>query len=71
MVDCQRQCGQWRVYYLSKSGRRTCFPAAWTDWGAADPFVEQSRGRAIARVQDLLELAQLVVRNVKGITPNV
>ena len=71
MVDCQRQCGQWRVYYLSQSGRRACLPAAWTDWGAPDPFVEQSRGRAIARVPDLLELAQLVVRNVKGITPNV
>jgi hypothetical protein len=33
--------------------------------------VEQSRGRAIARVQDLLELAQLVEESVKGITPHV
>ena len=70
-MDCQQQLGQWRVSYLSKSGRRACLPAAGTDWGCPDPFVEQSRGRAIARVQDLLELAQLVERSVKGITPNV
>ena len=71
MVDCQRQCEQWRVFYLSKSGRRAALPAAWTDWGPPDPFVEQSRGRAIARVQDLLELAQLVAEGVKRITPHV
>ena len=44
-------------------------PASWTDVGPKDPFVEQANGRAIARVADLLELAKLVERHVKEITP--
>jgi len=36
------------------------FPASWTDAGPLDPFVEQSAGRAIARGQDLLQLADMV-----------
>jgi len=71
LVDCQRQWGQWRVYYLTKAGRRAYFPAAWTDAGPKDPFVEQARGRAVARVEDLLELAQLVSGSVKEMRPQV
>lgn len=71
LLECRRQWGQWRVYYLTKSGHRACFPADWTDLGPTDPFVEQARGRAVARVQDLLELAELVGESVKGIKPNV
>ena len=44
-------------------------PAAWTDVGPKDPFVEQARGRAIARVADLLELTKLTAKGVKEITP--
>jgi hypothetical protein len=51
------------------------FPASWTDVGEADPFVLLSEGRAMARVEDLLRLADLVkdIRRtaVKEITPNV
>jgi len=39
--------------------------------GPPDPFVEQARGRAIARVEDLLELATLGSGSVKGIKPYV
>jgi len=46
-------------------------PASWTDLGPRDPFVEQSQGRAIARVEDLLELAQMTASHVKEITPNM
>lgn len=35
-------------------------PAAWTNVGPDDPFVEQAQGRAIARTQDLLELVNLI-----------
>lgn len=44
-------------------------PASWTDVGPRDPFVEQSQGRAIARVEDLLELVKMTESNVKKITP--
>jgi hypothetical protein len=46
-------------------------PANWTDVGPMDSFVEQSQGRAIARVADLLELVKMMARDVKGIKPNV
>lgn len=46
-------------------------PADWTDVGPKDPFVEQSQGRAIARVGDLLELVKMTSAGVKGIKPNM
>jgi len=46
-------------------------PAAWTDFGPKDPFVEQSRGRAIARVEDLLALMKMASGAVKEIKPNM
>jgi DNA-binding protein len=45
-------------------------PANWTDAGPVDSFVVQSRGRAIARVADLLELVKMTAGDVKGIKPN-
>jgi hypothetical protein len=57
------------VYYLTAEGLTAYLPAAWTDVGPRDPFVEQSHGRAIARVEDLLELARLSASPVKEITP--
>ena len=71
MLEQRRQWGQWRVYYLTKTGRQAFFPAGWTDLGPADPFVEQARGRAIVRVEDLLELAKLVSGAVKEIKPQL
>jgi hypothetical protein len=46
-------------------------PAAWTDFGPKDPFVDQSQGRAIARVEDLLELVKMASGTVKEIKPHV
>jgi hypothetical protein len=57
------------VYYLTAEGLTAYLPATWTDVGPRDPFVEQARGRAIARVEDLLELARLSASPVKEITP--
>lgn len=69
LADCQRRWGRWRVYYISHDGQIGYMPASWTDVGPVDPFVEQSHGRALARVDDLLELAQLSATAVKRITP--
>jgi hypothetical protein len=46
-------------------------PAAWTDAGPKNPFVEQSQGRAIARVEDLLELVKMTAGIVKAIKPQM
>jgi len=51
-------------------GDATYMPANWTDAGPVDSFVVQSRGRAIARVADLLELVKMTAGDVKGIKPN-
>jgi len=57
------------VYYLSAGGDTAFMPASWTDLGPKDPFVEQSQGRAVARVDDLLELVKMAEATVKEIKP--
>lgn len=57
------------MYHLTTEGLSAYLPAAWTDVGPKDPFVEQAQGRAIARMEDLLELAQVVARGVREIKP--
>ena len=59
------------MYYLSDGGTTAFLPASWTDIGPKDPFVEQSRGRAIARTEDLLELVKAVGKSVKEIKPQM
>ena len=59
------------MYYLNAEGVIAYLPAAWTDVGPKDPFVEQARGRAIARVEDLLQLTKMVVDCVKQNTPKM
>jgi Family of unknown function (DUF5372) len=71
LIDYQRRWGQWRVYFLSSAGTTGYLPAAWTDVGPKDPFVEQSQGRAIARVEDLLELVKMTSGAVNEIKPQV
>jgi len=71
LIDCQRRWGQWRVYHFTEDGQQAFLPASWTDAGPGDPFVEQSQGRAIARVEDLLELAKLTAGSVKQNKPDV
>jgi len=59
------------VYYLSDGVNTAFMPAGWTDLGPKDPFVEQSQGRAMARVDDLLELVKMAEASVKEIKPKV
>jgi hypothetical protein len=69
LIECRRRWGQWRVYYLNPKGHLAYFPASWTDAGPKDPFVEQAQGRAIARVEDLLELVKMTGGTVNEIKP--
>ena len=50
------------VYFLDAAGELASVPAAWTDLVAPDPFAVVAAGRAAFRVEDLAELAELVVR---------
>jgi len=60
LIDCECRWGQWRVFYVNEEGSLAYLPASWTDASAKDPFVEQARGRAVARLEDLLKLAEMV-----------
>ena len=59
-MDCRQCWGQWRVFYYTEDRQLAYFPADWTDVGEAVAFVILSRGRAVARVEDMLRLATLV-----------
>jgi hypothetical protein len=59
LIDRRLRWGQWRVYYVAENGCQSYLPAAWTDAGDPDPFLEQAQGRAVARIEDLLKLAAL------------
>ena len=74
-MDCRQCWGQWRVFYYTEDRQLAYFPADWTDVGEADAFVILSRGRAVARVEDMLRMATLVrqlqAEGVKENTPDV
>ena len=59
------------MYFLTSDGNTAYLPAAWTDVGPKDPFVEQAQGRALARVEDLLELVKMASGAVNQIKPNM
>src|SRR5437763_7105817 len=65
--------GEHRVYFHKEGEHLVSVPASWTDIIAVDPVVQVAAGRALFRVKDLLELAQLVQRlrgpAVKEISP--
>ena len=67
----RQRWGQWRVYYLTSEGQANYMPASWTDAGPKDPFLEQAQGRAIARIEDFLELTKMMEENVKENKPHV
>ena len=60
LVVVRHNWAEARVYYHDENGALRSLSLEWTDLAPADPFVEISAGRALFRVTDLLELAQLV-----------
>jgi hypothetical protein len=59
LIGVHAAWGEARVWFVGLGGI-TSLPAAWTDAVAPDPFVVQAAGRAVFRLQDLLDLVQLV-----------
>jgi hypothetical protein len=54
------------VHFHDDTGRLASLPAQWTSLFPVDPFVALSAGRSPFRVQDLLELAELIARIRQG-----
>ena len=52
--------GEERVHYEAEDGRAVSLPASWTDILPPDPFVAISAGRSWFRVEDLVELVNLL-----------
>ena len=62
MIEYRHAWGEERVYFLDSSGQMQRLPAEWTDVAAVDPFVMIAAGRSAFRVEDLLQLADIIER---------
>ena len=61
-MEYRKAWGEDRVYFISASGQLQRLPASWTDVVGEDPFVAVAAGRSPLRVEELLQLADLVSR---------
>ena len=66
LVTYRRNWGEHRVYFHDDTGGLVSLPAQWTSVFPVDPYVATSEGRSLFRVQDLLELSQLIARIRQG-----
>lgn len=77
MITYLHTWGEDRVYFHKEGNHMVSVPASWTDLVPEDPVVKLAAGRSAYRVQDLIELVELMQRlrgemptaPVKGITP--
>src|SRR5262249_59517157 len=66
LVTYRHNWGEHRVSFHDHTGRLVSLPAPWTSVFPTDPYVAVSAGRSPFRVQDLLELSQLIARIGRG-----
>ena len=62
MIEYRQAWGENRVYFLDSSGQMQRLPASWTDIVGEDPFVAVAAGRSPLRLEDLLQLVDLLDR---------
>ncbi len=60
LVRVKQLWGEHRAYYFDSSGKLLAIPINWTTLRKSDPFREISRGRAYFKLNDLLELCEVV-----------
>ena len=60
LLLCRQAWNQDRVYFEDDVGHVQSIPAKWTDVVAADPFVVIGAGRALFRLDDLIEIVRLI-----------
>ena len=68
MITYLHTWGEDRVYFHKEGDHLVSVPASWTDMVPEDPVVKLAAGRSVCRVQDLVELAELMQR-LRGETP--
>ncbi len=59
-VVARRTWGEDRVFFVDEVGVQRSLPRAWTDAADVDPVVVLAAGRSPFRVEDLLELVELI-----------
>lgn len=62
MIEYRQAWGEKRVYFLDSSGQMQRLPASWTDIAGEDLFVAVAAGRSPLRVEELLQLVDLLGR---------
>jgi len=62
MIEYRQAWGENRVYFLDSSGQMQRLAASWTDVVGEDPFVAVAAGRSPLRLEDLLQLVDLLDR---------
>ena len=67
MIEYHRAWGEERVYFLDAAGHMQRLPVSWTDVAGEDVFVAMAAGRSPLRVEDLLQLADLLDRLRVGV----
>jgi hypothetical protein len=65
MIEIRHAWGEERVYFLDSSGHMRRLPTSWTNV-VEDPFVIVAAGRAPLRLEELLELVDLLDRLESG-----
>lgn len=60
LVQYRRNWGEDRVYFHAAGIPLTSIPASWTNVSPVDPFVAVAAGRSMFRIEDLLELVELL-----------
>jgi hypothetical protein len=61
-VVCKSLWGERRVTVELPGGTYRSIPVGWTDVVAEDPYISVGGGRSLFRLEDLIELAQMVMR---------
>jgi hypothetical protein len=67
VIEYHRAWGEERVYFLDAAGHMQRLPVSWTDVAGEDVFVAMAAGRSPLRVEDLLQLADLLDRLRVGV----
>ena len=55
-----KEFGEDRVFYRDTNDRMRHLPARWTSLAAPDPFVMAAAGRAYFRLENLIQVAELI-----------
>ena len=60
LVYLKQTWGELRVFYYDSSNTIQSLPACWTDAIAVDPFVDAAQGNSYFRINDLVEMVELI-----------